>query len=64
MTHPHSRESRTLHNIRNHLSVIIGYCDLLLAEIRPDDPRHGDLTEIRNAATAAMTLLEGATDIR
>jgi hypothetical protein len=46
------------------LSVIIGYCDLLLAELAADDPRRSDLTQIRTAATSAMNLLEGATDIR
>ena len=64
MTDIHHPESRQLHNLRNHLSVIIGYCDLLLAETAPDNAVHRDLTEMRKAATDAMTLLEGATELR
>ena len=51
-------DSRRLHDVRNHLSVIIGYCDLLLPEIPPSDRKHADITEMRKAATAAMSLLE------
>ena len=57
-------ESRKLHNIRNHLSVIVGYCELLLAELTPQDAMHQDLVEMQKAANAALALLEGATDIR
>ena len=31
-------DSRRMHNIRNHLSVIIGFCDLLLGEIATARP--------------------------
>ena len=37
MSDPHRPESPRLHNVRNHLSVIIGYSDLLLAEIPQAD---------------------------
>lgn len=53
-----SPDSRRLHDVRNHLSVIIGYCDLLLAEIPPTDSKHADVTEMRKAASAAMSLVE------
>jgi hypothetical protein len=52
-------ESRRMHNVRNHLSVIIGFSDLLLGEIPETDRRHADVLEIRKAAHAAMALLEG-----
>jgi hypothetical protein len=52
------QESKRLHDVRNHLSVIIGYCDLLLAEIPSADRKYADVTEMRKSATAAMTLLE------
>lgn len=55
---PHAAESRRLHNIRNQLSVILGFCDLLLGEIPEHDRKHGDLLEMRKAANAALTLLE------
>ncbi len=53
-------DSRRMHNVRNHLSVIIGFCDLLLGEIPPSDRKHADILEMRKAAHAAIALLEGA----
>jgi len=53
-------ESRRIHDIRNHLSVIIGYCDLLLSEIPTGDRKLADVTEIRKSAVAAMSLLDDA----
>ncbi len=50
--------SRRLHNIRNQLSVILGFCDLLLGEIPEHDRKHGDLLEMRKAAEMALKLLE------
>ena len=52
-------DSRRMHNIRNHLSVIIGFCDLLLGEIASTDRKHADILEMRKAAHAAIALLEG-----
>ncbi len=51
-------EARRLHNVRNHLSVIIGYCDLLLSEVPAGDAKQADLNEIRKAAVVAMALLQ------
>ena len=64
MTDIHSSESRKLHNVRNQLSVIIGFCDLILAELTEQDPKYRDVAEMRKAASTAMSLLEGATEIR
>ncbi len=55
-------DSRRMHNVRNHLSVIIGFCDLLLGEIASTDRKHGDILEMRKAAHAAIALLEGANE--
>lgn len=38
------------HDFNNMLSVILGYADLLLGEVGPDDPKHEKIVEIRNAA--------------
>jgi hypothetical protein len=46
-----------MHRLKNHLSVIIGYCDLLVEESARDDPRRADFLEIQQSARAAMTLL-------
>ncbi len=51
-------ESRQRHNIRNQLSVILGFCDLLRGEIPEHDRKHGDILEMRKAANIALTLLE------
>ncbi len=53
-----SPESRRLHNVRNQLSVILGFCDLLLVEIPEHDRKHADILEMRKAANAALVLLE------
>ena len=55
---PQSSEGRRLHNVRNQLSVILGFCDLLLSEIPEHDRKHGDILEMRKAANTALTLLE------
>ena len=58
MDEPSSAESREwLHQVTNHLSVIIGYCDLLLVDIPEGDRKHADILEVHRAATAAMTLV-------
>jgi hypothetical protein len=46
-----------LHALGNHLTVIRGFIELVLAETAPDDPRHPDLTEIRDAAIEASKIL-------
>ena len=51
-------ESRRLHDIRNQLSIIVGFCELLLQEIPKHDRKHADLLEVSKAANTAVTLLE------
>jgi hypothetical protein len=51
------RESELLHQFANHLSVIVGFCGVLLAELPETDQRHHDVCEISKAADAAMALL-------
>lgn len=46
-----------LHALSNHLAVILGFIELVLAETSPDDPRRADLTEIRDAAVEAARLI-------
>lgn len=55
---PQASEGRRMHNVRNQLSVILGFCDLLLGEIPEHDRKHGDILEMRKAANMALTLLE------
>jgi two-component system cell cycle sensor histidine kinase/response regulator CckA len=44
------------HDFNNLLTVILGFCELLLADLTPDDPRQSDIAEIQNAGTRAAGL--------
>ena len=63
MSDQHPPESRRIHNVRNHLAVIVGFCDLLLAEIPESDRKRADILEIRKAAEAALALLQDGAEI-
>lgn len=45
------------HSLKNYIAIILGYADLVLEEMSPDDPRLADIREIHKAATAAVALL-------
>ena len=65
MSTPPPVEPKVLHQFKNHLAIIAGYSELLLADLADSDPRHGDILEIHRAAREAMALLpELATYIR
>jgi hypothetical protein len=51
-----------LHEFKNHLSVIVGFCDLLLTELREDDPKRADIQEVLKAGHAAIALLPELAD--
>ena len=44
------------HDFNNLLTVILGYCELLLADLKPDDPRQADIKEIHKAGASAAGL--------
>lgn len=46
-----------LHQFKNHLGVVVGFCDVLLRELPDDDPKRADILEIREAANVALRLL-------
>lgn len=50
-------DDKNRHDFKNHLGVILGFSEILLAEAAASDPRRGDLEEIHKAATAALALL-------
>jgi hypothetical protein len=50
-----------VHDMKNYLGIVIGYANLLLDEMPADDPRRGDLDEIRKAGDAALSRLETLT---
>ena len=43
--------------MKNQLGVVLGFADLLLNELEPDDPRRADIQEIHRAAARARELL-------
>lgn len=44
------------HDFNNLLSPILGYAELILMDMHPDDPRYGSLAEVRKAAIRARDL--------
>ena len=44
------------HDFNNLLTVILGFCELLLADLDPGDPRQADISEIQKAGTRAAGL--------
>ena len=47
-----------VHDMKNYLGIIIGYSNLLLEELPPEDHRRADVDEIRKAGEAAAALME------
>jgi hypothetical protein len=50
-------DAATVHTLSNHLAIIIGFIELMVADSKPDDPHYNDLREIRTAAIAAANLI-------
>ena len=44
------------HDFNNLLTVILGYCEVLLADLDPEDPRQTDIAEIEKAGASAAGL--------
>jgi signal transduction histidine kinase len=53
MTHANGLQ----HTLTNYLAIILGFSELLLQDLRADDPRRADLEEIHKAATAALQVV-------
>jgi hypothetical protein len=51
-------DSDTEHAVKNHLAVIVGFCELLLTETPAEDSRHADLLEINRAARELMAIFK------
>jgi hypothetical protein len=50
-------DGELIHRLKNHLAIIVGFCDLLLADFPAGDQRHADLLEVRKAARDAMAMM-------
>ena len=51
------QEPEILHQLKNHLGVVAGFAELLLAEFPDDDPRREDMLQIVESVAAAMALM-------
>jgi signal transduction histidine kinase len=51
-------DRKLVHDMKNMLGIVIGYSNLLLDEMPADDPRRGDVDEIRKAGEQALALLD------
>ena len=56
-TNPGHLDPVIVHALSNHLSVILGFVEIVLADTPKDHPRRSDLIEIRDAALQAATLI-------
>jgi signal transduction histidine kinase len=45
------------HDLNNQLSIILGFCELLLDSMPDGDPRRADVLEIDKAARTATSLV-------
>lgn len=52
-----SSQSRFVHDMKNQLGIVLGFSNLLLDDMAPDDPRRADLDEVRKAGEAALAIL-------
>ena len=50
-------DPEAIHRLSNHLMVILGFIELMLADTPPDDPHRKDLIEVRSAVVAAAKLV-------
>ena len=48
-----ARDVGVIHRMKNHLAIILGFCELLLEDLALDDRRRADILEIQKAADAA-----------
>lgn len=51
-------DDKDCHDLKNQLGIILGFAEMLVTSVAPDDPRRGDFEEIHKAAATALDLLE------
>ena len=50
-------EAATIHQLKNQLSIILGFCELLLNDLAADDKRRLDVLQIQRAGKTALEVL-------
>jgi hypothetical protein len=46
-----------VHRLKNKLAIVLGFCELLLADMPDDDPRRCDVLQIQEAGKDALAEL-------
>jgi hypothetical protein len=54
---PELTNDQVLHQLKNHLAIIVGFTDLLIADMPEGDRHAADLREVHQAARQAMGVL-------
>jgi hypothetical protein len=54
---PELTNEQVIHQLKNHLAIIVGFTDLLLADLQEGERRAADLREVHKAARQAMAIL-------
>ena len=49
--------SSVIHRLKNHIAIVVGFSELLLADCAPDDPKRADIEEVLKAAHAALAMM-------
>jgi signal transduction histidine kinase len=55
--------ARVAHEVNNPLTGVLGYAELALAQLRPDDPARADIETIRTEALRARTIVQELVDV-
>jgi hypothetical protein len=50
-------DAEMIHRLKNHLAIVVGFADLVVAETPEGDPRFADLLEIQKAARDALAMM-------
>ena len=50
-------EAATVHQLKNQLSIILGFCELLLNDLAADDKRRLDVLQIQRAGKTALEVI-------
>ena len=47
-------EPASVHRLRNQLAIILGFCELMLGDLKDDDKRRNDVLRIQEACQSAL----------
>lgn len=51
-------EGDLIHRLKNHLCIVVGFCDLVIADLPSGDRHRADLMEVHKAAMDAMAMMD------